>query len=101
MSRQNLRKDIHGEEVQAFVPDPSKSQVPQSLAGTLDLSTLLTIGDCLAIVIRANADITRYFNGETTKTRTIPANVDTLIMIDENVTELTLSGNATVEIEAM
>ena len=64
MSRNLLRKDGHGEALNAFVSDPSLTQVPQSLSGTLALSTLLgtNLEGILAIQIRSDADITLSLN---------------------------------------
>jgi len=101
MSKQNLLKDYRGYPIQAFVADPLKSSAPNVITTTLALSTLLDISDAIAISIRPSAVITRYFNTDSTFTSTIPANVTTIIMLDETVTEVTLTGAATVEIEAM
>lgn len=99
MSRQNLRKDINGNVIQAFVPDPNKSMAPQT--SPIALSTVINLDKAVAICLRSDADITRYFNGNATFTRTIPANTDTIIVLDEDVTEINLVGAATVEIEVM
>lgn len=101
MSQQNLRKDLHGHPIQAFFPDPAKTQVPQAITGPLSLATLLDIPDCAAIRLHSTAALTRYFNTDTTKTFPVLANTDTLIYLDETVTDVVISGTATVSIEAM
>lgn len=101
MSRQNLLRDVKGKPIQAFVPDPAKSSAPAALAGTLLLGTIFDIEDTIAISIRSDAAITRYFNSDSTFLITIPADTTTIVMLDETVTEVTLTGTATVEIEAM
>lgn len=101
MSRKALLRDVRGEVIQAFVPDPAKSVAPTATGGSLALSTVVDFSDAIAILIRADAGVTRYFNALTTKTRTIPADTDTLIYLDETVTDIVLTGAATVEIEVM
>ncbi len=101
MGRQNLLKDSKGNELQAFVADPLKSQVPQVITTTLALSTILDLPEIVAIAIYSDTAITRYFGTASTKTFPVPANQLTIIMLDEGVTEIVLTGAATVSIEAM
>jgi hypothetical protein len=101
MSKSKLKRDGRSVEIQAFVPNPNKSIDPVTLAGTYTVSTDVDLADAVAIIFRSSVDITRYFNSDTTKTRTIPALTDTILVIHDDVTEITLSGNATVEIEVM
>jgi hypothetical protein len=102
MSRQNLLKDVKGHVIQGFVADPAKAQVPAVSGGTLALSSLLDIPECVAIRLHSSADIVRYFNGDTTKTFPIAATDTPLVVwLDETITEVTLLGAATISIEAM
>lgn len=94
-------KGLQGRELQAFIPDPMYSSAPHVVATTLALSTVFDIADVMAVSIRPSADITRYFNANSSFTVTLPANVTSIVVLDEAVTEITLTGAATVEIEAM
>jgi hypothetical protein len=99
--RKPMVKDRLGHSMQAFVADPAKSVVPTAITTTLSLKTLVGFDDAVALLIRSDAAITRYFNTDATKTRTIAADTDTIIVLDDTVTDIVLTGTATVEIEAM
>lgn len=93
--------------IQAFVPDPAKSQVPINLNGTKVFKKGsggdYNITGWTAInIVPSTANLTRYFNSDTTKTRTITAGIDNIIVIHPGVTQITISGTDTrVEIEGM
>ena len=103
----NLEVSSGGQSIQAFVPDPNKSQAPINLAG----SKVFVVGPggdynitgWLAISITPSANnLTRYFNGVSTKTRTLFSGQENIIILDQRVTSLTISGtDPSVEIEGM
>lgn len=93
--------------IQAFVPDPAKVLVPINLSGSkvfkkgaggdYDITGWTAIN-----VVPSTAALTRYFNSDTTKTRTIAAGQDNIIVIHPGVTQITISGTDTrVEVEGM
>ena len=86
---------------EVFVPNPAYSSAPAVVATTLALSTVIDLTDVTAVSIRPTANMTRYFNTDSTFLVTVPANETSIIVLDETVTEITLTGAATVEIEAM
>jgi len=93
--------------IQAFIPDPAKAQVPINLATTKvfkkGTGADYNITDWTAInIIPSTTNITRYFNSDSTKTRTIYADQDNIIIIHPDVTQITISGvDASVEVEGM
>jgi len=93
--------------IQAFIPDPAKAQVPINLATTKvfkkGTGADYNITGWTAInIIPSTTNITRYFNTDSTKTRTIYADQDNIILIHPDVTQITISGvDASVEVEGM
>lgn len=100
-----LTKD--GALIQAFVANPSRVLVPINLSGSkvfkvgaggdYDITGWGAIN-----VVPSTANLTRYFNGDTTKTRTIFAGQDNIIIFHPGVEQITISGTDTsVEVEGM
>jgi hypothetical protein len=108
-----LVRDDNSQRIQAFCPLPAKVQAPINLNGTKLLKKRPTAGEIaggviditgwMAVnIIPSVSNITRYFNADTTKTRTIFAGQDNILVIHPNVTTITLTGvDASVEIEGM
>lgn len=93
--------------IQAFVPDPAKS-LAASTTGTKTFGKAasgydVNILSFTAIKVRPTADSTYYYNSDTTKTCTLPADTETIIWVgQEGVTSVTLTlGSATAEIQGM
>lgn len=99
-----MTKRINGqapEPYEVFIPNPSYSSAPAVVVTTLAVSTVIDLTDVTAISLRPTANMTRYFNTDSTFLVTVPANETSIIVLNEAVTEITLTGAATVEIEAM
>ena len=79
-----------GDKLQTFVPDPGKSQVTTAMTGTVTFKVgaggTVDVTGWVAIRIRPTADSTYYYNSDTTKTYTLPALVDSLIMVNQTST---------------
>ena len=102
-----MKTDTNGQIMQGFAPDPAKSQVPISLAGSKVFKRGVggdyDITGWSAISITPSVDIVRWFNDDTTKTRTLPGGVESIIILGylDGGNKLTISGTATVEVEGM
>jgi trans-2-enoyl-CoA reductase len=103
----HLLKDSNGAVIQGFVPDPAKSQVPINLAGSkvfkrgaggdYDIATWIAIN-----ITPSTANLTYYFNSDSTKTKTVVAGADNVILFHPSVTQITISGtDASVEVQGM
>ena len=102
-----------GDFIQAFVADPNKSQVPINMAQAGPVSAAGTrifkkgpggdynITGWLAISLAPTSiDIVRYFNANTTKTKTVPATQDNIILIHDDVLQIVIIGtDIKVEVE--
>jgi hypothetical protein len=96
-----------GDTIQAFVPNPNKS-LASSTTGTVTFGKAATgytvdITGYAILLVSPTATSTYYYNGDTTKTKTLTASVDNLIFVGQaNVTSVTLTlSTATAEIQAM
>lgn len=100
-----LRRDSNGQTINGFVPNASKAQVPINLSGSkvfkkgaggdYDITGWLAIN-----ISPSTSNITRHFNDDTTKTKTVYAGQDNIIIISTDVTKITISGtDASVEVE--
>lgn len=93
--------------IQAFIPNPDYSQVTASMTGTLVFGKTGTpdvdIDGWTALSIRPTVDSTCYYNLESTKTKTLPANTETVVWVgQDNVDSVTLVlGAGTAEVQGM
>ena len=110
----NPSKNPQVSQFSVFIPDPAKSQVPFPLtAGTKLLKRnpsgaelaagAIDIAGWVGVCIRpSTTSLNRYFNGESTKTRTVPGGQDTAIPIHSDVASITISGtDPSIEVEGM
>lgn len=102
----NLAADYSTATIQAFVPDPAKSQINSAMTGTLVFKKGtggdVNITDWLAIQIDPTADASYYFNTATTKTYPLRSGVDNLIWVGqlaagESVTLVLSTATASVQ----
>jgi hypothetical protein len=97
----------NADSVQAFVPDPTKSQENSAMTGTIVFgktnSPNVNIDDWIAIKVRPTSDSTYYYNSDSTKTCTLPADVETIIWVgQDSVTSITIAfGAGTAEVQGM
>ena len=93
--------------VDAFVPDPNKCLAPITLSASTKVFKIGAGGDYditgwFAInICPVSSSITRWFNDDTTKIKTLQPDCDNVIVIHPNVTKITISGTAVVQIEGM
>jgi len=93
--------------IQAFIPDPTKS-LTSSTTGTKIFSKSATGSEISilgwsAIKVRPTADSNYYYNSDSTKTCTLPADVETIIWVgQDSVTSVTVTlGVGTAEVQGM
>ena len=106
-----MLKDKSGATIPAFNSDPAKAQVPVVLAagesvtlgrsGTYDYD----VTTWLAVQVYCDQPLIRWFNEDSTKTRTVSAESDVLVVLGTTVDKLTIKNNGasdvTLEIEGM
>lgn len=106
-----LRRDRYASPIQAFIPKPSLCMVPIVITNGDSFTFGAGSGydhditDYMVLNLSPSADITRYFNDDATKTKTLPSGQDSMILLDEDVVSVTLVNNSgssvTVEVEGM
>lgn len=107
MSR--LVRDGRSIPIQAFVPTPALVQVPIVLtaAETIvlgrDETADIDISGWVAVRLYSNNDLTRYFNEDSTKIRTIQGGSEVTLVISDLMDTITITAptGATVELEGM
>jgi hypothetical protein len=111
MGGKAMRRDLREQAIQAFVSDPAKVQVPVTLGAgesitfgpgaTFDYN----ITGWLAVQFYTTGNLTRWFNEDTTKTRTLLNYQESVLVFDEAIEKLTVKNNGaadvTLEIEGM
>lgn len=104
----SLTSDLATTPVQAFVPDPAKSQVNSAMTGTLVFKKGtggdVNITGWLMLNVDPTADATYYFNSDTTKTFPLRAGADNLIFIGQLASGESVSlvlGSATASVQGM
>lgn len=108
MINPGLQRTPRGEMMNAFVPDPDKSQVTSEMTGTKVFVKGITgnvdITKWFAIsVTPLNQDAGYYFNGDTTKTKTLPSGAESVIFVfRDNIDKVTINfGEGTAEVQGM
>lgn len=105
-----LRGDS-GTPMQSFCPNPAFSFAPISIANSASVTFGSTgtpdhdITNMIAISFTPNGDLTRYFNADTTKTRTIKGDVENILVLHKNAETITVTNSTgstiTLEVEGM
>lgn len=88
-----MLRDKQGQDIiQAFAPDPGKSQVSSTLTGTKTFKKGtggdVDITDWQAIRINPTAASSYYLNTDTTKTFPLPAGVNSDIYIEKHIQQV-------------
>lgn len=102
-----LATDKASNAVNAFVPDPAKSQVNTSMTGKIkfakDGSGNVNIKNWFAIHVNPTIDSTYYYNNDSTKTFPLAAGTDnTIFVMQSGVTSVTIQfGNGTASVQGM
>jgi hypothetical protein len=103
-----LARTQRNEELQSFVPDPSKSQINTAMTGTIIFkkSTIggdVDITDWFAISVAPTADTTYYFNTDSNKTKTIYAGSEAIVFVYRpNISQVVFDfGAGTADIQGM
>ena len=82
-----VAKDSAGYKIQAFVPDPTLSQVNTAMTGTVVFKrgsgATVDVTNWLAIRIVASAASTYYFNADTTKRYPLAVGVENVIYVTD------------------
>lgn len=92
--------------VQAFIPKPAYSQANASMTGTLVFGSAtddVDITGWSCIKVRPTADSTYYYNSDSTKTCSLPADTETIVWVGQSgVTSVTFAfGAGTAEVQGM
>ena len=94
--------------IQAFMPDPEKSQVKTAMTGNITFKKgvggTIDITGWLFLRIDPTLDSTYYFNADTTKTYPLRAGVDNLIPVGHLADGASLTavfGSATASVQGM
>ena len=104
MNKLALPKDKDLTKIAAYITDKLKVQEPVTIAAGssvtfgYDASCDYNITGYVALLWYSDGKLTRWLGSDTTKTRTVPAQTETIFMLDTAQEKITLKNNTAVSI---